>query len=208
MQKFGNPQQQKVSPSIDAVYISSNSLSPSAPFSILVQMSFSDPSLHRDYGAPAQVWLKYTINVDGTVAIELQVFNKTSTRLGEALFLDFTQVPQNNGTWKWLVDVLGLPVDPLDVVTNGGQHQHGVKEGVMYNQLDGSGFFAVDSLDATVVSPHTAVNEETSLLIPLTPLKGPVTGFAVLLFQNAFNTNVPAYSVDDAWKFRFLLRAR
>jgi len=122
------------------------------------------------------------------------------------LFLDFTQVPQTNGAWRWWVDVLGLPVDPLDVVTNGNVHQHGVKEGVMYLQGGGTGMFAVDTIDSAVVSPHTFVDEATSLLFPLTPLTGPVTGFSALLFQNAFNTNVPLYSFDDAWKFRFTIR--
>jgi len=207
MQKNANPQQQIKSPAITSVYISSGDSTLTAPFTILTSLSFADTALHLNYGAPETIWLNYTVNIDSTVSIELQLFNKTSTRLGEALFLDFTQVPQS-GNWKWFVDVLGLPVDPLDVVINGNQHQHGVKEGVMYVQQSGTGEFALDTIDAAVVSPHTDVNEATSMIAPLTPLTGPVNGFSVLLFQNAFNTNVPLYSFDDAWKFRFLIRAK
>jgi len=204
MQKEANPQQQQQSPVIQAMWTSPSSTQ--APFTILVQLGWPSPNLHVNYGAPAQIWLSYTVNQDATISIELQVFNKTSTRLGEALFLDFTQVPQTN--WKWWVDVLGLPVDPLDVLTNGNVHQHGVKEGIMYLQTGGNGMFAVDTIDSAVVSPHTPIDEATSLLFPLTPLTGPVTGFAALLFQNAFNTNVPLYSFDDAWKWRFTIRTK
>jgi hypothetical protein len=207
MQSIANPQQQKVSPKITALYTTPYSGPIAAPFTILAQLGFSSPNLHLNYGAPDSIWLNYTVTTTSSVSIELQLFDKTSTRLGEALFLDFTQRPQTNGTWKWFVDVLGLPVDPIDVVTNGNVHQHGVKEGVIYVQESGTGWFAMDTIDAAVVSPHTAVNEATSLLMPLTPLTGPVLGFSVILFQNAFNTNVPLYSVDNAWKFRFMIRS-
>jgi hypothetical protein len=206
MQSVANPQQQIVSPKISALYTTPFSgPTITAPFTVLAQLSFSSPNLHLNYGAPSTIWLNYTVTSSSAVSIELQLFNKTSTRLGEALFLDFTQNPQINGNWRWFVDVLGLPVDPLEVVTNGGVHQHGVKEGVIYVQEGGTGRLTIDTIDAAVVSPHTTVNEATSLLIPLTPLKGTVTGFSVILFQNAFNTNVPLYSVDNAWKFRFMI---
>jgi hypothetical protein len=47
----------------------------------------------------------------------------------------------------------------------------------------------VDSLDAVVFSPHTAVDPMTSMITPLDPLTGRVEGFAAVLFQNAYNTS-------------------
>ena len=61
-------------------------------------------------------------------------------------------------------------MDPIDTVTNGSQHSHGIRDGVAYIQfIHGSGsdhpgnppqkgeaFFAIDSLDAFVADPATA----------------------------------------------------
>ena len=49
-------------------------------------------------------------------------------------------------------------------------------------------FFAIDTLDATVVSPFTAANPPAMFPYPLQPLSGPVLGFDVQLMQNAFNS--------------------
>uniref|UniRef100_A0A6B2KYD0 Glycoside hydrolase family 38 N-terminal domain-containing protein n=1 Tax=Arcella intermedia TaxID=1963864 RepID=A0A6B2KYD0_9EUKA len=229
MQKVANPKSQKVLPNLIGLYASAppSASSFSTPFSLLAHLNFSDPDLHSYYGAPSELFLNYTV-IDGeTIWIELQVFNKTSTRLGEALFLDFENVPQGSN-WKWWVDVLDLPVDPLEVVKNGGVHQHGVKEGVIYKTIENNthgfghsieayfkqpkktqdvSYFAIDTLDSAVVSPRTENNEETIFLMPLNPLTGTVQGFSVILYQNAFNTNVPLYSIDDSWKWRFRIRA-
>ena len=55
------------------------------------------------------------------------------------------------------MDKLGEWVDPLDVVANGGLHQHGVRDGVAYisasNPLKR---LSIDTLDAAVVNPATA----------------------------------------------------
>ena len=61
-----------------------------------------------------------------------QVFNKTTTRLGEALFLHFAPTPLHDHVW--MMDKLGSWVDPLDTVYNGSLHQHGVRNGVRYGR--------------------------------------------------------------------------
>jgi hypothetical protein len=54
--------------------------------------------------------------------------------------------------------VLDYYVDPLDVVERGSQSQHGVGKSVAYlNTVNGAGI-EVDSIDAPVFSPWTAVN--------------------------------------------------
>ena len=59
-----------------------------------------------------------TVGVD----IDFQLFNKTSTRLPEALLYVFR--PQHSRSWQ--MSKLGHLVDPLNVVLNGSQYQHGM----------------------------------------------------------------------------------
>jgi hypothetical protein len=221
MQRHANPQRLHSGLAVKQLW--SSSATGATPFTVLLRAEVSDPELHSYYGAPGAVWINYTVTDASAVEVTLQLLNKTATRLGEAIFFDFT-VSSASGKGgsghcvlrfaartdscactalclprlaqtaasvpgRWYADVLGLPVDPLDVVTNGGVHQHGVKEGVFFAG-DGGLTLWVESVDAAVASPHTQSDEATSLLAPLTPLSGTVTGFSFILFQNAFNTNV------------------
>ena len=104
---------------------------------------------------------------------------------------------------------LGSWVDPLDVVANGGLHQHGVSTGVAYLSASTptSKFFAIDTLDAALVDPATAAEPAEMFPQPLLPLTGPVLGFDVQLMQNAFNTNTPLFTWEPNFRFRFNLRA-
>jgi hypothetical protein len=71
-----------------------------------------------------------------------------------------------------------------------------VRNGVAYFDPTAPGSaFAIDTLDATVVSPATAVNPPSMFPFPLEPLTGPVLGFDVQLMQNAFNSAC-------CWRFR------
>ena len=81
---------------------------------------------------------------------------------------------------------IGTWVDPLDVVANGGLHQHGVSRGVAYLSAasPATKFFAIDTLDAAVVDPATAAEPAEMFPQPLHPLTGPVLGFDVQLMQN------------------------
>ena len=109
-----------------------------------------------------------------------------------------------------MMDKVGGWVDPLDTVERGSVHQHGVSTGVAWMAAPGGGgrLFAVDTLDATVVNPFTAVNPPQIFPFPLSPLTGPVLGFDVQLMQNAFNTNTPLFSWDANYKWRFVVRGK
>ena len=110
----------------------------------------------------------------------------------------------------------------MDTVINGSQHSHGIRDGVAYLHSPGSGrlhspppaqnghhaFFAIDSLDAFVADPATAAEPATNFLWPLSPLTGPILGFDMQLHQNAFATNMPLFSLDSDFRWRFRLRAR
>ncbi len=92
---------------------------------------------HAQYGAPSAIWVNVTVAADGAVGFELQMFNKTATRLGEAMYFMFGSSSLSDGVW--LADVLGYLVDPMDVVERGSVHQHGIGQGVVYVDSQGAG---------------------------------------------------------------------
>jgi hypothetical protein len=206
-----NPNQTTTSPKVTGLWLENST----APRSLTARLAM--PALqHELYGAPQELWLQVAVEENGTVSLDLQAFNKTATRLGEASFLRFRPVQRHN--FHWLMDKLGSWVDPLDTVTNGSMHSHGVRDGVGYfpksandaNDEEGSAspaFFAIDTLDAFVADPATAADPATNFLMPLTALKGPVLGFDMQLHQNAFSTNMPLFSLDSDFRWRFRLRA-
>ncbi len=181
--------------------------SASAPTALTALLALPDWA-HENYGAPAEVWVEYGVLPNGALAVTLQVFNKTATRLAEAAFLRFATAPLP-ASHTWAMRKLESWVDPLDAVAGGSPHQHGVSDGVAYRAAAApdADFFAIDTLDAAVVSPMTNTSDATNFVVPNDKLVGPVTGFGVLLWQNAFNTNTPLFTWDTAFKWRFLLRA-
>jgi len=203
-QAAAQPQRTSSVPSMTGLWVDS------AAAPTLAVLSMAMPQLqHSYYGAPATVWLSLRVLPEGSISLQLQLFNKTATRLGEAHFMSFRPLPQA-GDYTWLMDKLGSWVDPLSVVANGGLHQHGVRDGVAYMsaaQPEGK-FLALDTLDAAVVNPATAAEPATMFPQPLTPLTGPVLGFDVQLMQNAFSTNTPLFSWDSDYQWRFGVRAK
>lgn len=202
MQTTANPAASVTVAQLTAAWSSAPGPALTAPATLLASVTFP-PSLHTDYGAPAVVWLNYTVAADGSVRITVTALNKTATRLGEATFLDFS-TPLAPAASAWLAEVLDLWTDPLEVVERGSMHQHGVSGGgVAYlDAADGAGM-RVAFIDTTVASPATAESPPTPLIVPLMPLAGPVTSFAAVLHSNTYNTNFNLYAMDDAYVQRF-----
>lgn len=202
-QKVANPQDTTTSPTMTGMWVDSAT----ATRRIVVSLSMPDLQ-HTMYGAPSALWLTVDVNDDASVSLDLQAFNKTATRLGEAHFFHFAPLPVPGGDFVWLMDILGSWVDPLDTVANGGLHQHGVRDGVAYVSSSApERRLTIDTLDAPVVDPATAANPATMFPQPLTPLVGPVLGFDVQLLQNAFSTNTPLFSWDTSYRWRFRIAA-
>ena len=63
------------------------------------------------------------------VDVSLQWFDKTTTRLPEALMLQFSPPPRTGHEYR--LSKLGQLVDPTNVILNGSQYQHG-KHGSQY----------------------------------------------------------------------------
>ena len=213
-QAAARPNATRTPPALRAVWLDSAS----APTQVTALLAF-DAELVARYGAPGEVFLTYTVLGAGAgarVQVELQVFNKTATRLAEACLLDFVPAPGAAEGLAWSMDKLGGAVDPLEAVAGGSPHQHAVAKGMLLAAAGGSGgggrgnssaWLALDTLDAGVVSPITAASGSTNFIVPFEPLQGPVLGFGALLWQNAFNTNTPLFTFDDAYKWRFVLSA-
>ena len=210
-QAAARPNATRSAPALRAVWLDSAA----APSQVTALLGF-DAALVAEYGAPGQVYLRYTVvgaGAGASVQVELQVFNKTATRLAEACLLDFVPSPSAAAGLAWSMDKLGGAVDPLQAVAGGSPHQHSVARGVLLAAAGGGSgggsgaWLALDTLDAGVVSPITATSGSTNFIVPFEPLQGPVLGFGALLWQNAFNTNTPLFTFDDAYKWRFVLRA-
>eukprot|EP01043_Picozoa_sp_COSAG02_P010638 COSAG02_NODE_378_length_23535_cov_35.310164_9_plen_1246_part_00 len=200
-QQSAKPNQTSTTPVVTNMWLEKSS----SPRTLTVQLTM--PKLqHQQYGAPQDLWVTARVEMDGAVSLDLQIFNKTKTRLGEASFFRFE--PKRRNGCRWLMDKLGSWIDPLETVTNGSLHSHGVRDGVAYfNDVTGNMVFSIESLDAFVADPATAKEPATNFLTPLTPLTGPVLGFDMQLHQNAFSTNMPLFSLDSEFRWRFRLRA-
>ena len=66
---------------------------------------------------------KLTLFVYSGVDVDIRLYNKTPTRLPEALMVTFD--PEVKDNFVWMMDKVGRTVDPLNVILNGSQHQHG-----------------------------------------------------------------------------------
>jgi hypothetical protein len=200
-QHSANPNQTFTSPHVTGVWREKSA----SPRSLTARLEMPHVQ-HQNYGAPQVLWLRATIEADGTVSLDLQAFHKTSTRLGEASFIRFRPVERDD--CRWFMDKLGSWIDPLDTVTNGSMHSHGIRNGVAYfNSSSGKAVLAIDSLDAFIADPATVADPATNFLMPLTPLTGPIIGFDMQLHQNAFSTNMPLFSLDADFRWRFRIRA-
>jgi hypothetical protein len=111
-------------------------------------MKGMEDEAHRLYGAPSDAWLQLTFpaapapgpasgSIEGAqILCNLQLVNKTATRIPEALFFTFplrasssfsTRTAAGAGAGAgWQLDKLGQWVDARDVVAGGGVHLHAV----------------------------------------------------------------------------------
>ena len=132
---------------------------PAQPCSFLAQLAL-DPATVALYGGMASIYLNFTLDPDPlapapTVAVTLSWLGKTSTRMAEAAWLSFApNVGGAAGDAAWTMDILGLPVSPLEVVPMGTRHIHAVDDGVASDTRAGGGPLArIRTLDTPLVSP-------------------------------------------------------
>jgi hypothetical protein len=213
---FGKPNCSLASPQhqeLDAARVSGPWLRPSASgdaLELLVGTAFP-PTAHSDYGAPAAVWITYSLPTDpaaNSFRVSVASYNKTATRLPEGVFLRFNV---SGGGAAWHAGKLDSWVDPADVVAGGNQHHHVVNRGVRALRSGGAAL--------TVASPQAGLAVFGRPFALPTPWDGPPDpreGAAYLLSDNTWGTNYPMWSPalaspygDDAnqlWTFDVALQ--
>ncbi len=148
------------------------------------------------YGCPAVLVMQIRLPEDRPVVqIDFQWFEKPASRLPEGIWLSFVPVVQNPDVW--MMDKLGSPISPLDVVPNGNRYLHAVGRGVSYHAADGA--LEIDTFDAPLVAPG-----DPSLLNFDSEQPTLAHGMHFNLFNNIWGTNFPMWFDGDA-RFRFTL---
>lgn len=155
-----------------------------------------DPKSVEDYGCPRDFWLEYAFVTGQAIQIELQWFNKSASRLPEALWFSF--VPSLAGSGDWRIDKLGQEVSPLDVVPFGNRHLHASGKYVRWSGERPK--FEISSLDAPLVAPG-----RPSLLDFNNDQPDLSQGVHFNLLNNLWGTNFPMWFEEDC-RFRFELR--
>ena len=149
-----------------------------------------DGDAHADYGAPGSVWTTIDV-VDGNgksptrIQVVMGIFNKTQTRLPEAMFVRFNPVVAANASYE--VNKLGSWIDTKDVVNGGSKHLHGVlSQGPVLRASDAGRVMAVESFDAAVVN----LGKLTAYPSPVNVTADTATyGSSFVLWDNLWGTN-------------------
>lgn len=192
-----------------------------APRSFILQLQLPQ-ELVQNVGAPAQVYVNVTITADAQILFDVQLFNKTATRLGEAIAYIFDFPPQPTfppaaaagaAGPRWMMSKIGSWLDPLDVVENGGVRQHSVGQGVAYydpsagvRPAAGAPGIFLDTVDAPIMAPAVGSEWETLPVHTTPPQGGPISGWVSVQFTNAWIMNYALWSIDADMRFRYVLR--
>lgn len=178
-------------------------------------------SVHDYYGAPDTVWTGVSVLAaleSATVNFDVQVFNKTRTRLAEASWVSFKPVISDAGH-GWLLQGfhMGLgedvTVDPTSVVTHGGVHLHTLGPYGFAQYTGPEGTLTLSSLDVPILSaglmtPFPTPGDNSSLP---ENMKG---GMHFNLHNNIWNVNFPLWypfleeDKDARYRFAVTVTAR
>jgi hypothetical protein len=206
---IANPLHQEIVQSLVSLWTQTDAAAGRTSF--LVHARIGDGSQHLLAGAPSDLWLQFDVPTatgaaGAAINITAAAYNKTATRLPEALFLRFNASGAGSPTGlpTWAADKIGSWVDPFDVVMGGNKYHHAVGlRGVQATKPAGS--MRVGSLDA----PLTSWGSPRLLPTPqnITTGADPSEGAAYMLVNNAWGTNYPCwYPFEDAdsnmqWRF-------
>jgi len=162
---------------------------------LLLLLEMPDDSVEQ-YGPPRHIALTYEFPPsEPVVRVTLRWFGKQACRLPEALWLSFTPIVRDSGTWS--LDKMGQSISPLDIVRGGARALHAVDRGVSYG--DAHGRLSIDTLDAPLVAPGAP-----SLLQWTNERPALDKGVHVNLYNNVWGTNFPQWYDEDA-AFRFTI---
>lgn len=194
---FGKPGMQSASPESKTwepvVRASWGRIQPSG-CRFVVELEMPEESKTK-YGAPGSVHVTFDAPGANGNLVDLTLVwrNKTATRLAESMWLSFIPLATSTSA-RWQLDVLGYPVDPLDVVERGTRYLHSVWDGAELQ--DGTDAFRIRTLDTALVAPggiHNLLRYSENGTQP-----DPVgRGMHANLHNNLWGTAFPQWYDDD-----------
>ena len=161
---------------------------------LLLNLSFEEEAV-ADFGAPADAWITLHIPSSGhSVQWDVQWFQKTASRLPEALW--FTIAPPVPNPSLWRLRKIGRLISPLEVVSRGARKLHACES---ICNTDAAAPWQIHSRDTALVAPGSPdfINFDDTL----PDLAG---GWHFNLWNNVWGTNFPMWYGQDA-RFRFEL---
>jgi hypothetical protein len=182
-----NPKRQDILGSLVQVHTDPNSED------IWTELSFPADA-NQLFGAPKSIFIKYSLDDNDQLAMQVVWKDKTPTRLPESISVRFN--PLHVSDEYLALDKLGFDVsikyDGSSVVKNGSQHLHGVNSGVKFVHPSAGQALQVQTLDAPVVclgqpTPFPTVvgtTESKSTLLP-----DYQAGLSFNLLNNIWGTN-------------------
>ena len=151
-----------------------------------------DAEAAEKYGCPQAAQIKYVFGPQITCSVSW--FGKDANRMPEALWFDF--IPDTENPNRWLMEKMGVPVSPLNVLRGGNRLQHCV-ERLVYDGSDGK--MAIETVHAPLVSAGGRNLYDDYRRLP--DLR---KGFSFNLFNNKWGTNFCMWCEDDC-RFEFKL---
>src|SRR5271170_1820010 len=166
---------------------------------IIASLQIDDEEAFRSGRAafPRRIYFELLLpNQQPVIDLNVYWFQKSATRMPEAIWLTFNPVAQNQK--GWMLEKSGEPVSPFEVVTSGNRHMHAVSKGFQYQE--GPQSFAVETVDAPLIAlggrnPINFSNFQPDLS----------RGIHSNLFNNAWGTNYIMWYGEDM-RFRFVLK--
>lgn len=159
----------------------------------LAALTFRVPEPDRS-GHPRSSWLQLEGNGDSpTLEVTVLTFDKPATRIPEALWVSF--LPTSTAAAGWTMNKLDEPVDPTDVIEDGGRLLHAIQDQIRY--ADEGGGIAFASLDAPLVAPG-----RMALLHFDNEPVDPSGGIHFNVYNNLWGTAFPQWC-DQDMQFRF-----
>ena len=183
-------------PSLSGLYVERTKLG----VKVLAELSIASNSALESGVAsyPRKLFMQLSIpDVEPVLSLDYSWFQKSATRLPEAIWLTFN--PAVSSAARWTLAVSDETVAPLDVVSAGNRHMHALSTG--FSCADGTNTLAVETIDA----PLVALGARTPLGFSRT-LPDLSNGIHSNLFNNTWGTNYVMWFNEDM-RFRYVLRA-
>jgi hypothetical protein len=120
----------------------------------VVHATFDGQAANEEYGAVSDVFTNYTVLLDSdnglsSVSVTMGMFNKTTTRLPESMFVQFHPL-LDDGSWE--ASSLGSWLNPYDVLDGGSKRLFGSNKVRASNKEKQTKTMTITSMDSSVVS--------------------------------------------------------